>query len=52
MAQCDNCGTSTPLGGILVDVMKHMSERGDIPQKWCLSCIRGTKEERELRGER
>lgn len=28
MAECDSCGTQTPLGGILVDVMKHMNELG------------------------
>jgi hypothetical protein len=46
MAQCGNCGTPTPVRGILVDVMKHMDEHEDLPQKWCLNCIRGTKEER------
>jgi hypothetical protein len=47
MAECDSCGTPTPLRGILVDVMKHMNEHEDIPQKWCLECIRGTKEEKK-----
>ena len=49
MAECDSCGTQTPLGGILVDVMKHMNEREDIPQKWCLECIRGTNQEKKER---
>ena len=47
MAECDSCGTPTPLRGILVDVMKHMNEHEYIPQKWCLECIRGKKEEKK-----
>lgn len=49
MAKCDSCQTEAPYGGILVDVTKHIQEREDIPQKWCLNCIRGTKAERESR---
>lgn len=52
MVICDNCGTNAPLGGILVDVMKHIDQTNDIPQKWCLNCVRGTKEERERREQR
>jgi hypothetical protein len=46
MVVCDNCNQSS-LDGILVDVMKHIEgQSSDIPQKWCLNCIRGTNEER------
>jgi hypothetical protein len=36
MVICDNCGTDAPLGGILVDVMKHIDQNNDTPQKWFL----------------
>jgi hypothetical protein len=52
MIKCDNCQTEAPLGGILVDVMKHMDQVNSIPQKWCLVCIRGTERERHRQEQR
>lgn len=52
MVHCDNCNQPV-FGGILVDVMMHIEgQDSDIPQKWCLDCIRGTEEERQGRGQR
>ncbi|HZD35318.1 MAG TPA: hypothetical protein VE130_08950 [Nitrososphaeraceae archaeon] len=50
MVKCDSCNRPEALGGILVPVEKYIEEIASVTsQRWCLDCIRGTKEERERR---
>jgi hypothetical protein len=50
MVNCDRCNRPEALGGILVPVEKYIEEKTSVTsQRWCLDCIRGTKEERERR---
>jgi hypothetical protein len=52
MVQCDNCNRPSAIGDVLIAVDKYLENEGTIlNQKWCLDCIRGTREERERREE-